>query len=373
MASHFVFAADLHLQTGAWKSMPKVIGDSYESFAQIIKYCVDTRPLALILGGDVYDSPTPPPDAVRVFLDGVRELHSNHGSILYVVGQHERHPSLPWVEIYPCGFHIPGMKDDMRRLLSHGTVLAGFDNMPPEEMKDALSKLDPSVNVLVLHQACKGAIPGVVDRFDLDPDWVPPTVKLVLLGDIHKPWVHTRELLSDGVRRATKFIYPGSTCMQSLDEQASKHFLDIEVLPGPEFVVKEVPLTTRVFVPFVVSTERSLRSAVDLAKNLPADSLVCVKYDCRVPGVEAQFLAANTKVHYVFRILPSELMGLSVDMSQVSVEKMSLSGCLNALVKPEEDGELHSFLTKLLDAKDPNAELVAAKAEFFREPVAEKP
>ena len=362
MKHSIVFCADLHLATGAWKSMPQICGDSYASFRQIVDFCLRNVSVhggtALILGGDVFDSPRPSPDAVEVFTEGMVRLEEANIRAFHVVGQHERDHSAMWSSVY---HHC--------RSLSRAAVafppfdIAGMDNMPADELRDALSKLTPATAVLVLHQACKGAVPDVEGRCDLDPDWIPPTVKLVLLGDIHTPWDYTREVSDNGIVKKTRFIYPGSIAMQSLDEPPEKKFVHVIFDDAGNFEVNYVPLKTRPFLRQVLSRSEDVEASLLMCKSREAESLIVIKYDPRLGELEQKFREVNPNAHFVFQLLPNETLGVSVDVTQI--KGISLKGCLDSVVKPEADPVLHGFLTRLLDSADSRAELAVQKKGFL--------
>lgn len=100
----------------------------------------------------------------------------------------------------------------------------GFDQSTPVDLKRNLENLDSSVNLLVLHQLCKGTVPDIEGQqtWDLDPEWVPEHVKLVLMGDYHIMWTCTNT-------KGTQLIYPGSTAVQAIDESDQKYFLVLVV------------------------------------------------------------------------------------------------------------------------------------------------
>lgn len=341
-----VFVSDTHLYPYIWASMPHVRGDSYRSFEQVIRFCSDKRDTvkALIIGGDTFDS-VPTPDAVDVFLRGVDKLRQCGIKVLAIQGQHGRYREFSWTSIDPYVVDL----EKQGPVDIGGKLVAGFDNRPPDDLKACLAKLPPKVDYLVLHQLIQGAVPVDVDgaSWDLDPDWVPTTVKLVLMGDYHGLWSKERKNPNGSM---TTFVYNGSTHMRSISENTDKRFTLVDETTDS---IAQLPLKTRPFKLFMFQTKDIMSAALAQIKEIEPDSLVLIKYDPRVEAVEQTLLKTNDRVHYLFRpmVLETEVVkDLVPELGQVSLES-----CLDLLVK--RDDPLHSFTLDLLRSKDINSTL----------------
>lgn len=347
-----ISTGDTHIHPNAWNSLPGVRGDSYASFTQIVTHASDINAEALILAGDVFDT-SPPPDAVSLFLACVQSLKDKHIPILAIQGQHGRNRILPWTSIDP---YVINVHEQLYELKS-GLKVYGLDNLPPEELKEKLSNL-PKTDILVLHQLCKGTVNerDGQQSWDLDPEWVPPFVKLVLLGDYHAPWEKT---LVRG-NNTTRFVYCGSTCMQSINETPDKSFLSI----NPDLSFTRIPLVTRPFVQHVFLNDSQLEAALPAIQNIKPESLVYVRYNADLKAVEERLRAANPLVHFYFKLLPLEF----VDVNPAEYKEgttVSLEGCLDLIVKRDQDPSLHSFLLEMLKTKNPKETLDSYKSRFF--------
>ena len=340
----YLFAADTHLSLNTWKSLPAVKGDSYRSFEQIINHAINNKAEAVILGGDIFDG-TPIPDDVECFLRGARRLKENNIKVLAIQGQHARSGTIPWTSIDPYVYWLCGSIPWFE--LNNGVRIAGFDNMPINEIKESLKKLDHKVNVVVLHQTCRGSVPDNQERWDFDPDWVPSTVRLVLMGDIHTPWETAREVKVGGKTLITKFIYSGSTCMRTLNEKPDKSFLEVEGLEA-----RRISLQTRPFFHYQLLDDRQVQKAMSEISNVPPDSLVFVKHDPRIEKVEERIKSANAQVHLVFRPIPVTIEG-NTTFDPESIKSASLEACLDSLIDSKEDAEFYSFMLVLLKSKKP--------------------
>lgn len=348
-----VFAADTHIAATTWKRTPGVCGDSHRAFDQIVAYCADhkDRVAALVLGGDIFDAKPDPAD-VYCFLKGVRLLAKLGVKIMAIQGQHGRNRELPWTSIDP---YVSWLHGANAVELPGPTHITGFDNMPPNELEIALKGLSPSVDILVLHQKCKGCLPDIGDQvsWDFDPAWVPPQVKLVLMGDVHKLWETTVGKL--------RCVYSGSTCMQDIAEPPDKSFIVVP-LDGT-YNYRREPLKNRPFVSYLLHTEVEFALTLEKIAKLEPETLVLIKHDSRIADIERRLATINNKVHYLMRLLPLDVEP-STDMTaaeEVSIEKVTLRSCLNQAVDPFKESRLNALLTSLLESKDPPVTLAEFK------------
>lgn len=327
--------------------MPKVSGDSYASFDQLIEFCEQHKPEALVLGGDIFDAPSPDAVSVRRFITGVLRLCEAGIPVLAVQGQHGRSRQLSWTSIVDCVTEL----DPLPLFRVGSFVIKGLDNRTPADLEIALKTIDPSVNTLVLHQACKGSLPDRDGQqsWNFDPAWVPDHIRLVLMGDVHRPWeVH---------RPSTKghtipMVYSGSIAMQSIEEMPSKSFLVVNA----DFTYTRVPLKTRYFdkleLKYSADKEvdaKTLASTADYVKKLPADALMVIKYDPRIPDVEPSLEKLNDKAHLMFKLLP---VTENENQRDYDLHATTLKDCLDQVIDRTKEPIFHSFLLDLLQTRD---------------------
>lgn len=351
-----VFAADLHLTEAAWKSMPKVCGDAYDSFNQLVAYCETNKPEALILGGDIFDSNFPDPLSVKVFLSGVLRLCNKGIPVLACQGQHGFSRTVSWTSVIDCVTELETLP-----FFEVGSfVIKGLDHRTPVELEAALKTLDKRVNLLVLHQACKGAL-GDRDGqqcWNFDPDWVPDHVRLVAMGDIHSYFeTHKKSKLGHIIPMA----YSGSIAMQSIDEPPAKSFMVVK----PDFSFTRIPLKTRPFLSLKLlhvsqfeekdpvkqkeANDKKVAQAVADIKELPKGALVVVRYDPRIENVEATLLEANPDVHLMFKLLAADT---TVNPTLEDFRATTLRECLDQVVDRTTDAVFHSFILELLQTNN---------------------
>lgn len=344
----FVVAGDTHLAPHAWSTMPQVCGDSYRSFEQLVDFSIEKKVSALLLAGDVFDV-RPNAQTASFFVHQMLKLEKENIPVYAIQGQHARDRELPWTSVYPWVVHLEHQHIE----LEPGIIATGFDNLTPDELKTELSKLRPDVNVLILHQMCRGTVPEIPGRqnWDLDPDWVPPTVKLVIMGDYHEPW--STSLVRDGF--VTNFVYTGSTCMQSCNEPTEKRFLMVD----SQFNTITCRLNTRPFRKIVILSETQMPGALVEVEKLPADALCQLRFDPRIPAVEQRIRTAAPKVHFKVEPLSITNEGSSDDRTEIGM--VSLESCLDQIVDRSADSELHSFVMGLLKNESTKDFLVAEK------------
>lgn len=343
-----VFCSDLHIASHAWKSLPQVCGDSYRSYEQIVDYCLNNKVDVLVLGGDVFDA-APQSTDVECFLRGVNKLQEAKIPVLAIQGQHGRNRALPWTSITPYVIDLNAIP----YYDCQGTLIAGCDNMSPDEVKEWCSKLDKNVQIVTLHQLARGTVPEVQGKqgWDLDLDWLPDHVGLALLGDYHEPWeFKSKSLLA---------LYNGSICMQSVTEPPEKSFLTF----NEKLKIKRIPLKTRPFVKFVITDSAQIKDCICALENAENETLTLIKYDARCEGVNV--IADSAKhVHKMFRPLPFERVGgTQQDLSKL--QDVSLDGCLGLAVDRQLDEELYSFVLSLLKSKDPKSTVEAHKVKIL--------
>lgn len=332
---HFVFAADLHLDTHIWSNTPEVQGDAFDAAAQVFNHTVHSKAKALVLGGDIFNR-HPTSEVVRFWLVAMKALKDAGIKVYAIQGQHGRTANgVPWHSIENSCMDIHRQTIP----IFNGVNLFALERMPGVMLKEHLDELKDrkDIQVLVLHQLLKGTVPDIQgsDSWDLDPDWVPEHIKLVLLGDLHEPL--------EIQPRLTKFIYNGSTCLRSISEPSDKSFLVVK----EDLSVERIPLSTRVFKTYVIFAESQLKAAVDNIVALPPKSVAYIKYDPRVEDVESKVRKACEKSSSIplFRTVVT----MTEEVGQVDIpEKVTLEGCLDLVMDRAKEPEVFSFAKELL-------------------------
>lgn len=348
-----VFAADLHLSPTTWASLPDLARDAYRSWEQIVDYCRVNCVDSLVLGGDVFDKPYPSSESVLHYTRGIECLRDNDISVYAIQGQHDR-SNPPWMTITPHVRHIlPMAKHDLECDGEFLTVY-GHDNAPSEVIKKFLEEIAAvgQCDLLVLHQLLKSAIPldGV---WNLDDDWIPPFVRLVLLGDLHAP-------VSTG-----RIHYSGSMHMRRVNETPQKSFLVVRANEG-QLTVERVPLATRKVYLLSARDKEGLDAAVATLSEAQLDidpkPLVVAEISPDVPEARARLAEACGDAFFIARDLRvAQPQGSSQGLTDGGI---TLDTCIAEIVDREKDPELHDFLVQILKSNDPSLALAEIRQNF---------
>jgi hypothetical protein len=362
-----VFAADTHIAHHAWASMPDVCEDAYHSYNQIIDWCCKHKPQALILGGDIFDH-VPSPVDFKVFLIGIDRLRQARIPVCAVQGQHGRYRDLSWTSVLDW-------VEDLEQIPYYKIgkfVIAGLDNRPPEELKAEIArKCTPDVNILVLHQLCRGTVHerNGQQSWDFDPVWLPDSLQLVLMGDFHQEWETDHVVTESGV--VIPIVYSGSTCMQSVSEPVKKSFLVVK----DDYSYERIPLQTRHFETICLhgpdhNGANELQSAAKYITSLPKGALVQVRFDPQLPDVERTLKAVDSPIHLMFRPYTADI---ELNPRTIDAHTTTLEACLSQIIDRDKEADFHSFMLDLLRSKDLNQTLSRWRDAVMRyDPLAPK-
>lgn len=225
---NLVVAADTHLSSCIWSSLPEVVGDAVDAFQQAAAIArFENAPL--IVAGDLF---TQDPISRSVVLAAIE---AKPPTFYWIAGQHDRLAG-------ETNHHFPGMIESPRHV-KLGDRLVGF--IPYQDDLDQLASSYQSLNhanFVIGHQPFSLWSPARENV--LTPEMVPASVKLVILGDTHVHRQYVREN-PDGTR--TEFWSPGSTHLRARTEQRDKYVLVVRFKNVDEYDVFPRRLKTREF------------------------------------------------------------------------------------------------------------------------------
>jgi DNA repair exonuclease SbcCD nuclease subunit len=349
----FILFTDAHVCMQAWRDMPGVRGDAYQSLSQVIRYAVDHKVEAVVDGGDLFDAQPTAYDA-HFMLSAVEELKRAGIKVYSIQGQHARDRIISWACIDP---YVTNLEAAGPVTLADGKiVMQGFDHSPAEELKAKLeSGLKPETNVLVLHQKATGVTPGM--GADFDPEWVDCHVRLVLMGDYHKAINWSRPCPPP--LPPMQLMYNGSLCMQAIDECPEKFFTVVY----DDLSYERVKLTTRPFMASMVQSQEQLDKLLEQLKSFPAEGMLVVKFDTRIKDVEDLLRKRRPDINIKARPLPIVVADTPVPLPG----SISLESCLRVLADPAKDAELYSFAKQLIDSRDVRGTLQEWRGKFLQD------
>lgn len=385
-----LLTADWHLQDRVWKDRPRLTGDAQESLRQIVSLALE-QGCPVICAGDVVNRPRNDSGMVRWFREELERLHSNSNCrLLFVQGNHDlQEGQPPWPKVLDArSVYLPEEGYE----LANGWRVRGLDyQCEPERALRALSTLSASAEVVVLHQQLRELLPYGAD---FSAQELPVGPRIYCCGDVHLATSGWVTLASGGT---TCFVSPGSICLQSIDEDEQK---SVYLLRADGFLERRALLTRPVLRVRISAelqlaaecavVERWLSEQARISENLPEAlrwPIVVLKYDsqraARAPE-EFQSLCRDRAELFLrpvsFALPEAEEGSISLELpdllradpeggaaSSSESWNFSLRGLIDALYGEAEPRWLRQHLLRLLEAADPQRELLALEQEFLQE------
>ncbi len=208
----FIFAADVHLADRIWNKRRTLCWDSYFAWRRLIDLAIKHWS-ALVVAGDLFDTTTPSPTAIREFRIGMQRMKKAGLPFYFIQGDHDYMP-VPLataISTWPTHLHDKVYVD------GYGCRIGGIDWTPAGELKRTIESCR-EVDVLVTHQTWRELFPfgseGCLSDCTINAG-------LICNGDIHE---HKRigEL---GNNRSPHPITlsAGSLSMQNISEDSDKY------------------------------------------------------------------------------------------------------------------------------------------------------
>jgi exonuclease SbcD len=250
-----------------------------KALEQVAGIAVDRRVDAVLVAGDVFDSPAPPPEAEKLVYDFLARLLPERIACVVIAGNHDHPKRLGALASLLEGLRIhvrpevrPPDQGGVVSLPSRdGTEEARVAVLPfvperrvvdactvmdaeykwheayaarIEQILDALARSLPAttVNVILAHLFVDGARVGTGERalhlgpvYGVNPQQLPSGVQYIGLGHLHRP----QEVLAPA-----KTLYPGSLIELDFgEEDQEKSVVVLEARPGRAPDVELVPIT----------------------------------------------------------------------------------------------------------------------------------
>ena len=383
------FVADLHLTLLTWNDYPGMRGDAYFAWDQIVAWCVNNKPMALIFGGDIFDKIRPDAESVIRFQQGVDKIHAAGVAVLAIQGQHDRSDP-PWTKVHP---RVQWIGDGKKRTIGAGTgttiEIVGYDCTSAAILHSCLEndrEHDNVPDVLVIHQLCKEAIP-FEGAWDFDQTWT--EAGLILAGDYH------------GAEQFGRVLYSGATTMRKIDERGPKSFVTIrphmkeitkksakkkakkgakkgakkatkqaamEYIWDGSFDTQVVPLIARDVIEFAIMSDEDLAAAIDRLSEPLSDApspidvpVVYARISASVEGAITKLEKLAKEAGFFFKYIMVSDGTEVVEQIELPEGEVTLETCLAQAVDPKLDEEFYSFALALLKTQDPKGVLDATK------------
>jgi exonuclease SbcD len=289
---------------------------------EVVSIAIDRKVDAVLMAGDVFDSPAPPPEAEKLVYDFLARLVPEKIAAVVIAGNHDHPRRLGALSSLLEGLRIY-VRPEVRPPAEGGVVaLASRDGreearvavlpfVPERKVGDACTvmdaeyswyeaysarieqilawlvrDLDPStVNVVLGHLLVSGSRFGTGERqlhlgdiYGINPQQLPASVQYIALGHLHRP---------QEVTAPSKTFYSGSLIELDFGErEQDKSVLVVEASPGKAASIESLPLTAGRRLRDVSGTFEELQG---LAAGLGDAFLrVTVKTPAPVPGLAEQ-------------------------------------------------------------------------------------
>ncbi len=358
------------------------------ALAEVARVATEAKVDAVLVAGDVFDSPAPPPEAEKLVYDFLARLLSERIACVVIAGNHDHPRKLGALAALLEGLRIH-VRPEVRPPEDGGVVaLASRDGreqarvavlpfVPERRIVDACAVMGPehrwyeeyarrveqilaalvkgltpaTVNVVLGHLLVDGARRGTGERelhlgqvYGVNPQQLPAAAQYIALGHLHRP----QEVLAPA-----KTFYAGSLIELDFGErEQDKRVVVFEAKPGRPVSVESVPVAAGRRLRDVAGTLEELRG---LAGELGDAFLrVRVRATTVVPGLAEQ----------VKELLPNAL-DVSLELPAAAADGSPCEeGASRAGMEPTQ---LFAEYYRRRNGADPPEELRALFAELREE------
>ena len=246
---------------------------------EVARTAIEGRADAVLIAGDVFDSPAPPPEAEKLVYDFLARLIPEQISCVVIAGNHDHPKKLAALARLLEGLRIH-VRAEVRPPEEGGVVglrsrdgreearVAALPFVPERKIVDACEVMGPehkwyeayaarieqilgaltrglgptTVNLVIAHLLVDGARVGAGERplhlgqiYGVNPQQLPSGVQYIGLGHLHRP----QEIVAPA-----RTFYSGSLISLDFGEvEQEKRVLMVEARPGRAASVESVPLT----------------------------------------------------------------------------------------------------------------------------------
>jgi exonuclease SbcD len=300
--------------------------DEFEkALAQVGQIAIDQKVDAVLVAGDIFDSPAPPPEAERLVYDFLARLPPERIACVLIAGNHDHPRKLGALSRLLSSLHIH-VRPEVRPPAQGGVItlhsrdgkeeaqVAVLPFVPERKVVDACQILEPeyvwfeqyakrieqilgflsagftpaTVNVLVAHLLIDGARVGTGERplhlgeiYGVNAQQVPANIQYVGLGHLHRPQQLTAP---------SPTYYSGSLIELDFGErEQEKRVVIVDAQPGRKAHVESIPLSAGRRLRDLEGTLAQLQTLVSEVGD--AFLRVRVKAEGPVPGIAEQVRA----------------------------------------------------------------------------------
>lgn len=366
-----IFAADSHLQPRVWKQRP-IEGDSFFAFRQLVD-CALGESLPLILAGDIVNAFLNEPQTAVFFNQQLKRLAKADVPVHFILGQHDGRGL--WPKLDERTNHVHRKKFRLGKINCYG-----LDFQPADQLKAELAAIPDDVTLLVAHQVWEDFM-GINTLPQGAFADLPKQIEILVTGDYHK-WVLSKTKYRNSAGRALTVLSPGATHQTpAIDSPCDCYCAVFQ----SDCTFRKIPFRTRKFEEFAITFPQELdKFLAAVPANLEAAAkhattnelppelhvpLWRIVYNHKLsdlPQRVAKIVRNGQDAHLFWKEIPP-----AEEESQIQTkvqtapkgETLTLHSCLAQAVSPKKEPAVFTLCQRLLDAKDPAAELVAWKKE----------
>jgi exonuclease SbcD len=297
--------------------------DEYAAALQeVTRIAAEGRVDAVLVAGDIFDSPAPPPEAEKLVYDFLARLLRDGIASVLIAGNHDHPKKLGALASLLEGLRIH-VRPEVRPPGQGGVVavpsrdgkeearVAVLPFVPERKVVDACTVMDPehtwfetyadrleqifaalarglgpsTVNIAIGHVLVAGSLFGTGERklhlgdiYGLNPQQLPASLQYIGLGHLHRP---------QEVSAPSKTLYSGSLVELDFGErEQEKRVVLVEAKPGQTASIESVPLSSGRRLRDVCGTFEELRGRAGGLGD--AFLRVTVKTEAPVPGLAEQ-------------------------------------------------------------------------------------
>ena len=195
-------AADLHLREHTWKSHKEIEGDQYFAWAKLCLAVSKDPDGALVLAGDIFDTPYPTGLTEMAFSKGMQMLRGK--PCYFIPGNHDNEV-VPRPQIFGA---IPLEPGRVHKVC--GLNITGIPFTRSTEALQTQIANTPISDILVLHTGFRHLL-GFDETWQVSEDDIPEHVGMVMVGHVHLHSEHG------------KVYSPGSLALHRADEIDKGH------------------------------------------------------------------------------------------------------------------------------------------------------
>lgn len=352
-----VALGDIHLDDKIWTKLSSITGDAELGYQSFLAVALRLK-VPAVIAGDLFDVAKPPSSLVRLHRKYMDLCEAEGVPVLVLQGNHDKvqqagvdKPVAPWAT---ASHDWPTYVGDGRPFKLGEVEATALDYASMDVIEGQIRRV--TTPLLFLHQAVRQAL-GFENAWNCDLDWVPPTVKLTVLGDIHKPMDMP---FPDG-RLA---CYTGAGHARDIDQTGPKSVIVI----NDDLTYYREPIPSRSIRKFYVKSVKDIDSVnawlptVSAVHNLPPLLWMAhtAEMAAHVSTVRSQVVSDGRVIVHTESLIDDAEVPIAGE-SAAPDDDISPGLLLSRIVDPEKDKELYGFLSELIDDRRQLTDVISSR------------